>query len=151
MFSFSRALISVASLYRGGGWVKCWVGVERVQVERLADGEGRQQLVLLLAAGGQTRRWPSNLRTLPWALKSPGPAVMATSVTVKTAGAIWLATNRVDELVEPELVVAEVALDLSRASASGRSAGSPRGPPGRSCRRHSGSAWPAGTSRRTRS
>ena len=46
--------------------------VEAVQVERLADGQGGQELVFLLAApGGQTRRWPSNFRTLPCALKMP--------------------------------------------------------------------------------
>ena len=56
MFSFSSALISVASVYRGGGWVKCWVGLEVVQVERLADGEARQERSSCLPAGGRTRR-----------------------------------------------------------------------------------------------
>ena len=50
MFSFSRALISVASLYRGGGWVKCWVASQVVQVKHLADGQRRQERVFLFPA-----------------------------------------------------------------------------------------------------
>ena len=69
--------------------------VQGVQVERLAGGQRiGSSSSSCLPPGGQTRRWPSNFRTLPWALKSPAPAVIATSVTMKTAGAIWLATNR---------------------------------------------------------
>ena len=53
------------------------------------------------------------MSTLPWALNSPAPAVIATSVTVKTAGRHLAGDEpRVDQLVEPELVVAELALDL---------------------------------------
>ena len=57
MSSFSRALISVASLYRGGGWVKCWVASRACRSSAWpAEMQGRQQLVVRLPPGGQTRR-----------------------------------------------------------------------------------------------
>ena len=72
MSSFSSALIRVASLYRGGGWVKCWVGVERVEVERLAGRERRQQLVLLSCrAGGQDAAVAVELEDLALGLEQP--------------------------------------------------------------------------------
>ena len=38
----SSALMSVASVKRGGGSVKCWVGVTSATVVTLALGQGRQ-------------------------------------------------------------------------------------------------------------
>ena len=93
MFSFSRALIRDASLYRGGGWVKCWVA-SSVQIERLAHGERRQEFVLDLAAGRPDPAVAVELDHLALGLEQPRPAVIPTSVTAKSAGIIWLATNR---------------------------------------------------------
>ena len=43
--------MSVASLYLGGGWVKCWVGERSWRSSALADRQGREERVLLLSAG----------------------------------------------------------------------------------------------------
>ena len=49
----------------------------------LADGERRQQLVVVLAVLGPDPAVAVEfLRTLPCALKSPAPAVIPTSVTM---------------------------------------------------------------------
>ena len=112
MFSFSSALISVASLYRGGGWVKCCVGSERVQVERLTDVEVGQELVVLLAAGGPDLAVAVELEHLALGLEQPR-AGGDRHVGDGEDGGGHLAGDEppVDQLVKPVLVVAEMALD----------------------------------------
>ena len=63
----SSALISVASVYRGGGSVKCWVGVDVLDRGRVAVAERRQRAaprrprrVVVAALGVDARENPSN-------------------------------------------------------------------------------------------
>ncbi len=94
MFSFSSALISVASENRGGGWVKCWVGVRSWRSSAMPDAEGRQERIFLLAGRGEDPAVAVELEDLALGLEDPLAGPDRTLVTAKTAGVIWLATNR---------------------------------------------------------
>ena len=113
MFSFSRALIRVASLYRGGGWVKCWVASSACRSSVWPDGERRQEFVLDFAAGRPDPAVAVELEHLALGLEQPRTGGDA-HVGHGEDGGRHLAGDEscVDQLVEPELVVAELALDL---------------------------------------
>ena len=90
--------------------MKCWVASRRVQVERLAGGQDRQQLVFLLAAGRPDAAVAVELLDLALRLEEPG-AGGDRHVGDHEDGRGHLAGDEpgVDELVEPELVVRQRA------------------------------------------
>src|SRR5262249_46723025 len=93
MPSFSRVFTSDASLYRGGGWVECWLSFRPSFSRGCPAGRGGRGTASGRPAG-QTLRYPSNFSIWPLALNTPWSAWISTFVTATMAGVIWLATNR---------------------------------------------------------
>ncbi len=93
---FSSSLISVASVYRGGLWVKCCVGARSIGATGLPWARSGSSWSSLLTPA--TFMKPSNTSLRPLARKTASPAsVGATIVAVvwsNSAGGIWQATNR---------------------------------------------------------
>ena len=96
----SMARMREASVYRGGGWVKCWSGakprfsscwpsVRGGRLESLSSFSRSSSL-----PSSYTAVKPENFRLLAEARK-PWPAASASMETLsKTALVIWQATNR---------------------------------------------------------
>ena len=143
----SSALISVASVKRGGGSVKCWVGVTSSTVVSVALGERRQPAGLLVVVGG----------VVVAALGVDAGEAVEQHLGRRGAqlvGAVGQLDRRrlellgrhlrrqralPDQPVEPQLVGLERAPRASPGRAGSWSGGSTRAPPGRpstsSCRR----------------
>ena len=90
--------------------MKCWVAFEAVQIERVAGGQDRQELVFLLAAGRPDPAVAVELLHLALSLEDAG-AGGDRDVGDHEDGGGHLAGDEpsVDELVKPELVVAQAS------------------------------------------
>ena len=93
MPSFSSVLTSDASLYRGGGWVKCWLAI-RPSLSSVCPSASGGRIDVLLLAGRPDPAVAVELLDLPRALNTPWSARISTVVVATRAGVIWLATNR---------------------------------------------------------
>ncbi len=97
MPSASRALTSEASVYLGGGWVKCCVG--RISTGATGVPAGSSGTCCSWRVGSPaTFRYPSKTSFRPEAWKTALPAGVsastASSVTAHSAADIWQETKR---------------------------------------------------------
>ena len=104
--------MSVASEYRGGGWVKCCVGIRACRSSGCPAASARQELVFLLARRGEDAAVAVEFQDLPLRLEE-ALARLDFDVRDGEDGRVHLARDEpaVDQLVELELVDREAVAD----------------------------------------